>query len=310
MKILSLILRIVTLAVIVALGVLWFLNKDEISAISAAYEDAGQQLNIPDEPLSRVITKGVNDLNQTKGELRDSQGKIASLTQQLDKSTEELSQIEDQLRSTNQMLRNTQRDLDDTQTELTGSKQTSDRQLQELDTVRGDLIRVNREKFELSQRIESVEEEKRGLARRVEQLEDSAVGSSVSAASAGGNADETVDQIARLQRQLEAAREEITRLSDNPLNRVLSASAGTDESLSPNQVRVKSLDLNKGLVVLSPSSSDEFIGVSNVVVNRDGAPVANLRLRGVYPDYVVAEILPDSAFANALRTGLVYTFQK
>jgi hypothetical protein len=176
----------------------------------------------------------------------------------------------------------------------------------ELKTVRNDLIRVNKEKFELSQQIESVEEEKRALARRVEQLSGGGVATSV--ASQDGPAVDTAE-VERLREQLASARNEIARLSNNPLSAALSTSSGGDESLGPKQVRVRSINLDRGLVVLSPSASDEFVGVNTMTVDRDGAPIAQLRLRGVYPDYLVAEILPASAFAAALKPGSVYSYR-
>lgn len=312
MKILSLILRLVTLAVIIALGTVWFLNKDELSAINEAYQSAATELNVPDQPLSKVITKGMNELSQTQSELRESRARAAGLEQQLSSAREELTTTEDQLRSTNQKLRNTQRDLESTKEEVASAQEVSERLTAELKTVRNDLIRVNKEKFELSQRIESVEEEKRGLARRVEQLEEMGGGGSAVASAAASEAagDAEDDQVARLRSQLEAARAEITRLSNNPLGAALASSVGGDDTLPPNQVRVKSINLDRGLIVLTPSASDEFVGVSTLTVNRDGAPVADLRLRGVYPDYLVAEILPSSAFAEALQSGSVYSYRR
>ncbi|MGE9290990.1 MAG: hypothetical protein ACQKBT_08375 [Puniceicoccales bacterium] len=309
MKALSLILRIVTLAVIIALGTMWFLNKDELSAINEAYQNAGQQLNIPDQPLSKVITKGMNDLSQTQSELRETQARAASVDQRLASTNEELTATEDQLRATNQKLRNTQRDFEALQNEVTDSSKIAERLTAELKTVRSDLIRVNREKFELSQQIETVEEEKRALARRVELLGDGS-GSTVTASAEGEEAVDSSAEVARLKEQLDAARSEIARLSNNPLGAALAASSGGDDTLAPNQVRVKSINLERGLIVLSPSSSDEFVGVSTLTVNRDGSPIANLKLRGVYPDYIVAEILPDSVFADALQSGSVYTYRK
>ena len=309
MKALSLILRIVTLAVIIAIGTMWFLNKDELSAINTAYQDAGKQLNIPDQPLSKVITKGMNDLNQTQSELRETQARAKSFDQRLTSTSEELTATEDQLRATNQKLRNTQRDLEDIKSNMGDSEQVAQRLTAELKTVRSDLIRVNREKFELSQQIETVEEEKRALARRVEQLGDG--GSTTVTASAAEETPDNSAEVAKLKEQLAAARSEIARLSDNPLGAALaSTSTSSTSPLSPNQVRVKSINLDRGLVVLSPSSSDEFAGVTTMTVNRDGSPIANLKLRGVYPDYIVAEILPDSVFAEALKSGSVYTYRK
>jgi|GEM_PF-5923584 len=308
MKILSILLRIVTLAVIIALGTIWFLNKDELSAINEAYQSAGKQLNIPDQPLSHVLTKGMNDLEQTQSELRESQAKAGSLTQQLATTKETLTTTEDQLRSTSQQLRNTERDLAEVKRERDQSKSLAENLTAEMKTVRGDLIRVNKEKFELSQRIESTEEEKRALARRVQQLEE--MGSVASDGSGSSETSFEASNIDQLRSQLDAARQEITLLKNDPLGAALASTTGGDGSLAPNQVRVKSLNLDRGLVVLSPSTSDEFIGVSTLTVNRDGSPVANLKLRGVYPDYIVAEILPSSAFAAALKQGSVYTFRK
>lgn len=308
MKALSLILRIVTLAVIIALGAVWFMKKDEISAINTAYEKAGAQLNIPDQPLSKVITKGMNDLTQTQAELRDSQAQAAKLDKNLKDKTEELTATEDRLRTTSQTLRNTTRDLEEVKSSLADAEQVAERLTAEMKTVRSDLIRVNKEKFELSQKIESVEEEKRALARRVEQLSDS--GAITASSGSNGDSSGTASEIARLREQNEDLRAEITSLKNNPLSAALSVGTSGDDSLAPNQVLVKSINLDRGLIVLRPSSSDEFVGVSTMTVNRDGAPVAKLKLRGVYPDYIVAEILPDSIFADALQSGSVYTFRK
>lgn len=308
MKALSLILRIVTLAVIIALGTLWFLNKDEISEVKVAYEKAGAQLNIPDQPLSKVITKGMNDLSETQSELREVQASKSTVEKDLADEKAKLTATEDELRATSQKLRNTQRDMEAAVTEKNEKVQTAERLNAELKTVRSDLIRVNKEKFELSQKIESVEEEKRALARRVEQLSDG--GDTTVVASSDDDAP-AVDsaEVDRLKEELAAARREISRLSNNPLSAALSSSGG-DDSLAPNQIRVRSINLDRGLVVLSPSSSDEFVGVSTLTVNRDGADIAQLRLRGVYPDYLVAEILPESAFAEALESGSIYTYRK
>jgi DNA repair exonuclease SbcCD ATPase subunit len=313
MKILSLLLRLVTLAVLVALGAVWFLNKEELSAINEAYQRAGEELNVPDQPLSKVIDKGINELSQTRNELRQSQARAAGLEQKLTSTRDELATTEDQLRSTNQKLRNTQRELESANEQVAEAEDVKDRLNSELETVRNDLIRVNKEKFELSQRIESVEEEKKALARRVEQLE--GMGPTTAARSTDDEEDEEVsasasDRIARLQDQLEAAEREIERLSNNPLSAALASASGGDETLTRNQVRVKSVNLDRGLIVLRPSPDGEFVGVDNLTVNRDGAPIAELKLRGVYPDYLVAEILPSSTFAEALETGSVYTFRK
>ncbi|MFP4352789.1 MAG: hypothetical protein ACLFRP_07220 [Puniceicoccaceae bacterium] len=312
MKILSLLFRIVTLAVVVALGTLWFLNKDELSAIQDSYKNAAQELNVPDAPLSDVLKKGMNDLSDTQDELKESQARAAGLDQRLASTREELSSTEDQLRATNQKLRNTQRDLETAQTEKEEADEVAEQLTAQLKTVRNDLIRVNKEKFELSQRIESVEDERRALARRVQQLEDMEESPTEVA---GGETDEeetgeTADQVARLREQLDAAREELSRLSENQLGAALAVPGSGDSSLAPNQVRVKSLSLERGMVVLSPSSSDEFVGVSNLKVDRDGTPIADLRIRGVYPDYVVADILPSSVFADALKKGSVYSIEK
>ncbi len=313
MKILSLILRIVTLLVIVALGVVWFLNKDEIAAINDAYKSAATELNVPDQPLSKVITKGMNDLKQTQSELRESKADVATLERDLTDAKGKLTTAEDQLRSTNQKLRNTQRDLEDTKEEMASAKQVSERLTEELKTVRNDLIRVNKEKFELSQKVESTEEEKRALARRVQQLEEmSSTGSVADSDSEGGDSAQadSAEEIARLRSQLEAARKEITRLSNNPIGAALATANGGDESLPPNWVRVKSINLDRGMVVLTPSASDEFVGVTTLSVDRDGSPIAELRLRQVYPDYLVAEILPSSAFAEALQSGSAYSYRR
>ena len=308
MKALSLILRIVTLAVIIALGAVWFMNKDELSAINTAYEKAGTQLNIPDQPLSKVITKGMNDLSQTQSELRESQARASSLDQQLASTKDDLTATEDRLRSTSQTLRNTNRDLEEVTSNLATAEGVAERLNEEMKTVRSDLIRVNKEKFELSQKIESVEEEKRALARRVEQLSDS--GTITASTSGSGDSSSTASEISRLRDQLQDARAEITRLSNNPMSAALSSTSDGDASLAPNQVRGKSINLDRGLIVLRPSSSEEFVGITTMTVARDGSPIANLKLRGVYPDYIVAEILPDSIFADALESGSVYTFRK
>ncbi len=310
MKALSLILRIITLAVIIALGTIWFLNKDELSAINEAYEKAGSQLNIPDEPLSRVLSKGMNDLSQTQSQLRESEALASNLEQQLASEQQNLRSTEDQLRATNQKLRSTQRELEEANTLQAEAKETAERLTAELDTVRSDLIRVNREKFELSQRIESVEEERRALARRVEQLSDGGPTTTAGTEESPAQSAEAQAEVARLRDELAAAQDEIARLSNNPIRAALASDSGGEERLSANQVRVRSINLDRGLVVLSPSADDEFVGVSTLSVNRDGAPIAELRLRGVYPDYLVAEILPDSIFAEALKSGAVYTIRK
>ena len=311
MKILSLLFRIITLAVVVALGTLWFLNKDELSAIKDAYESAAQELNVPDAPLSDVLKKGMNELAETQSDLQESQARAAGLDQQLASARDELTSTEDRLRATNQKLRNTQRDMQTAREEMKSAKDVAERLTAELKTVRNDLIRVNKEKFELSQRIESVEDEKRALARRVQQLEGmEGTGTSVASASSDSEEGRASEQVSRLRDQLAAAREEISRLSNNPLGAALADPGSGDSSLAPNQVRVKSLSIERGMVVLSPSTGDEFVGVSNLEVDRDGTPVADLRIRGVYPDYVVAEILPSSAFVDALKTGSVYTIKK
>jgi len=308
MKAVSLLLRLLTLAVIIAIGIVWFLNKDELTAINEAYESAQTQLNMPEQPLSDVITKGMNDLSDTRKTLREFQARAASLDQQLTSTRDTLVQTEDQLRSTNQELRNTRRDLESTERDLVASRETADQLTAEMQTVRNDLIRVNREKFELNQKIESTEEEKRALAQRVEQLEGS-TGSVVAATPRSNGEEDQNNEIIRLRAQLEAAQAEIERIAGNPLGAALASTGGGDQTLSSSQVRVKALNLDRGLVVLTPSSSDEFIGVSTLTVNRDGSPIANLRLRGVYPDYLVAEILPTSTFIDALETGSVYTYR-
>lgn len=306
MKSVSLILRLLTLAVIIAIGAVWFINKDELASIASSYETAQAELNMPDQPLSNVITKGINELKDTRSTLKQTQARIAGLDQQLAKSREDLVQTEDQLRSTNQKLRNTQRDLESTQSQLASARQAEERITEEMKTVRNDLIRVNREKFELSQQVEASEEEKRALATRVEQLEE--MGGAPRTATAAVDSTQA-DEISRLRAQLEAARAEVDRLSNNPLGAALASSRGGDDTLSPNQVRIRSLNLDRGLIVLTPSSQDEFIGVSTLSVNRNGSPVADLRLRGVYPDYLVAEILPSSAFVDALKQGSVYSYR-
>jgi len=306
MKIVSLLLRLVTLAVIIAIGTLWFLKKDELGAINEAYQSAQEQLNMPEQPLSSVITKGMNELSDTEDSLRQSQARASGLEQQLNTTRENLVQTEDQLRSTSQKLRATQRDLDSTEQELASARQNGERLTEELKTVRNDLIRVNQEKFALNQQIESVEEEKRALARRVEQMEGVDMAASTDSPDDGETA---AEQISRLRAQLDAARAENERLVSNPLGAALAAVGGGDETLSPNQVRVKSMNLDRGLIILTPSSNDEFIGVTNLTMNRNGTPVANLKLRGVYPDYLVAEILPNSAFVDAIETGSVYTYR-
>jgi DNA repair exonuclease SbcCD ATPase subunit len=252
----------------------------------------------------------MNELSQTKDSLRQAQAGTAQLEQQLSGTREELVQTEDQLRSTSQKLRATQRDMESTKTDLTAAQDKQEALTEELKTVRSDLIRVNREKFELNQKIESVEEEKRSLAKRVEQLEGGAPESTMVAdGSPDAQADEDADQISRLQAELDAARATIQRLSNNPVGAALATGSGGDETLNANQVRVRSLNLDRGLIVLTPSSDDEFVGVSTITMNRNGTPVANLRLRGVYPDYLVAEILPDSAFVDALESGSVYSYR-
>jgi len=312
MKILSLLFRIVTLAVVVALGTLWFLNKDELSAIQESYESAAQELNVPDAPLSDVLKKGMNELADTQSELKQSQARAAGLDQQLASTRDELTSTEDQLRATNQKLRNTQRDMQTAQEEKEEAGKVAEQLTAQLKTVRSDLIRVNKEKFELSQRIESVEDEKRALARRVQQLEGMS-GSETQVADGSTEEEQTEDaaaEVARLREQLASARDEIARLSENQLGAALAVPGSGDSSLAPNQVRVKSLSLERGMVVFSPSTNDEFVGVSNLELDRDGTPIADLRIRGVYPDYVVAEILPSSVFAAALKTGSVYTITK
>ena len=309
MKALSLILRIITLLVIIALGTIWFLNKDELSAINEAYEKAGTQLNLPDAPLSQVMTKSINDLDETQSNLRESRAQASTLEKRLADSTEELGSTSDQLRATSQKLRNTQRDLEAAKESSGDSQQALDRMTAELKTVRNDLIRVNKEKFELSQSIESIEEEKRALARRVEQLGDGG-GSTVASSNTDDGTSISAEEVSQLKDELAAAKNEIARLSNNPIGAALAASAGGDSTLAPNQVRVRSINLARGLIVLSPSSSDEFVGVDSVTVDRDGSPIAKLKLRGVYPDYIVAEILPESAFAEALQSGSVYSYRK
>jgi len=309
MKALSLILRIITLLVIIALGTIWFLNKDELSAINEAYEKAGTQLNLPDAPLSQVMTKSMNDLDETQSNLRESRAQASTLEKRLADSTEELGSTSDQLRATSQKLRNTQRDLEAAKESSGDSQQALDRMTAELKTVRNDLIRVNKEKFELSQSIESIEEEKRALARRVEQLGDGG-GSTVASSNTEDGTSISAEEVSQLKDELAAAKNEIARLSNNPIGAALAASAGGDSTLAPNQVRVRSINLARGLIVLSPSSSDEFVGVDSVTVDRDGSPIAKLKLRGVYPDYIVAEILPESAFAEALQSGSVYSYRK
>ncbi len=309
MKIVSLLLRLVTLAVIIAIGAIWFLNKDELASISSAYESAQEQLNMPEAPLSNVITKGMNELSQTKDSLRQAQARSAGLEQQLSSTRENLVQTEDQLRSTSQKLRATQRDMESNEEELAAARQKQESLTEELKTVRNDLIRVNSEKFELSQKIESVEEEKRSLAKRVEQLEGGPESDMVADGRSSSQAGDTAEQVSRLQAQLDAARAEIERLSNNPVGAALATASGGDETLSANQVRIRSLNLDRGLIVLTPSSDDEFVGVSTITMNRNGTPVANLRLRGVYPDYLVAEILPSSNFVDALETGSIYSYR-
>jgi len=313
MKLLSLVFRIVSLVIILALAVFWFLKKDELSAISEAYESAQQQMNMSEAPLSEVLSKGMSDLAQTKSELRASTARATNLEQQLTGTREELANTEDQLRSTNQTLRSTRRDLEAKETEAAEAKQRADRLSTETETARQDLIRVNREKFEVTQQLESAKEETRALSRRVEQLESIVQGEGAPAVDEDGVPieDQRSEEIARLEGRLESANREISRLQAqvSPVATAL-GDYHMEIPVGSNQVRVQSVNQRQGIIVLTPNENDDYATDSRIVIDRDGSRIAELRLRTIYPNFIVAEIMPSSLFPSELKQGSIYSVRR
>lgn len=306
MKILSIILRVVSLLVILGLAVVWFLNKEEIGAVKGSFDKGRETYNLPEGSLSEVMAKGLNEHQRLSGELREKTAEAAGLSSQLASVRDNLRNTEDQLRTTTQNLRNTTRDLEQART-LAEERATAVARMEtELNSARQDLIRVNQERLDLNRRIEESQTANRTLQQRIVALEsDVELLRGTGATAQTGAAAEEGSPVAVLERRLEQALAEIERLQSGASIGV--ARSAQEVRVGVDQVQVASVDQRNGLVVLTPGPAADFTGRTNLSLSREGSPIANLRIRSVHPSYVVADILPTSTFARALEEGRVFS---
>lgn len=311
MKALSLILRIVSLLVIIGLAVLWFLNKDEIKAVQESFDRGKSTYELPEGRLSEVLGKGLSEHQRLVGELREKTAEANGLSNQLASVRDNLRNTEDQLRSTTQDLRNTRRELDQAKSLADERAAAVARMETELNSSRQDLIRVNQERLDLNRRIEESQTANRSLQQRILALESDVelLRGTSGIAQTPGEGGAAGGQTAILERRLEQALAEIQRLQSGASIGIARTGSDPVPGVGVDQVQVSSVDQKAGLVVLTPGAASDFTGRTTLSLSRDGSPIANLRIRTVHPNYVVADILPTSTFARALEEGRVFSFR-
>lgn len=309
MKILQIAFQAVTVLLIAVLAFVYFSNKDEIVRLNEAREAVAKEVGVAENTFAQNIQVTLENLNQTRQDLRAAEATNTGLSNQLDKTRSDLDGRTAELQQARQELRLANNELTTSKELASELKAQVAQAKRDVENERQSRIQIQQSRLADTKRIEELTAELASAKLEIQSLKDGAM-------LAGGPVDDTTDttaapagneRIAQLESEVQRLRNQIAALENNPaLAGLVALAAETPNATGTGSaVEVSSVSIQDGLIVLTPRGDTVFETQSTLNLLDEGINLANVRLISVFPNYLIGEILPSSPQARNLSEGLV-----
>ncbi len=308
MKILQIAFQAVTVLLIAVLAFVYFSNKDEITRLNEAREALASEVGVEENTFARNVEVTLENLNQTRQDLRAAEATNTGLTNQLDKTRSDLEGRTAELQQARQELRLANNELTTTKETVTSLRSEVSQAKRDVENERQSRIQIQQSRLADTKRIEELTAELASARLEIQSLKDGtmlASGPSAETGTTPGIGNE--DRVAELEAEVRRLRNQIASIESNPALAGLVALAGETSRATGtgSSVEISSLSISDGLVVLTPKGDSVFEPQTTLNLLDRGINLANVRLISVFPNYLVGEILPSSPQAKNLAKGLV-----